>query len=435
MSFLLFLSIAAPEPVPPPPPRSQVIRMDAIELLALAEQASVKGDLATAERILQALTRDSDVKARSEARFRLARLAMLRGALSEAALLLRAVLDEQPQAQPVRLELARVLEAMGDDAGARRALREAQAGGLPPDVARVVDRYSQALRARKPFGASIELAFAPDTNVNRATRSETLGTVLGDFTLEDDARERSGIGLALRGQVYGRVPVAAKVNLLGRLSGTADLYREGEFNDLGIAVSAGPEVMSGSDRIALEGGSQWRWYGGAPYSQAYTLGANLLHPIGRTAQLRLSGTTAWITNRRNHLQSGQQYAATVSYERALSGRAGLGAAISIDRLALRDPGYSSTGGQVSVFAYREVGPVTAVASLAHGLTEADERLSLYPRRRSDRTWRASISATLRNLRVGQFAPFVRVTAERSASTVEVYDYRRLRGEVGVTRAF
>jgi len=194
-------------------------------------------------------------------------------------------------------------------------------------------------------------------------------------------------------------------------------------------------VMSGADRIALEGGTQWRWYGGAPYSQGFTLGANLLHPIGRTAQLRLSGTTAWITNRRIDLQSGQQYTATVSYERALSGRAGLGGAISIDRLALRDPGYSTTGGQISVFAYREVGPVTAVASLSHGRTEADERLSLYPRRRSDRTWRASISATLRNLRVGQFAPFVRLTAERSASTVEVYDYRRLRGEVGVTRAF
>lgn len=416
-------------------PAQQVVQMGAADLMTLAGRAERSGDLATAERALRALVQDGDVQVRSEARYRLARLVMRRGDLTGAALLLRAVLDEQPQAQPVRLELARVLEAMGDDAGARRALREVQAGGLPPDVARVVDRYSQALRARKPLGASFEMAFAPDTNINRATRSETLGTVLGDFALDEDARERSGIGLALRGQAYARLAVVDRINLLGRLSGTADLYRDGSFNDLGLAVSGGPELASGADRIALELGSQWRWYGGDAYSQATTLGANLLHPIGRTAQIRLSATTAWIANRRNALQSGRHYAATIGYERALSARAGAGAALTVDRQSLRDPGYASTGGQLSLFAYREFGPLTAVATLSHGRTEADERLSLYASRRSDRTWRGSLSATVRTLRVGQFAPFVRVIAERNASTVEVYDYRRLRGELGVTRAF
>ena len=70
---------------------------------------------------------------------------------------------------------------------------------------RLVDRYSAALRAQKPLGASFELAIAPDSNINRATRSDTLGTVLGDFTLNQDAQARSGVGLALRGQVYGRL--------------------------------------------------------------------------------------------------------------------------------------------------------------------------------------------------------------------------------------
>lgn len=54
--------------------------------------------------------------------------------------------------------MARALELIGDEAGARRALRKAQAGGLPTEVARFVDRYSAALRARKPFGASLEIA-------------------------------------------------------------------------------------------------------------------------------------------------------------------------------------------------------------------------------------------------------------------------------------
>ncbi len=64
-------------------------------------------------------------------------------------------------------------------------MRQAQAGGLPPEVARFVDRYSAALRDQKPLGASIDIAPAPDSNIDRATRSQTLGTVLGDFTFDE----------------------------------------------------------------------------------------------------------------------------------------------------------------------------------------------------------------------------------------------------------
>lgn len=435
LTLTLLLLAAAPQGVDPPASGRQVLKLNARDMLSFAAQAEQAGNLDTAEQALRALSHDGDVRVRSEARFRLARIAVRRGGLSEAAQLLRTILDEQPQAQPVRLELARVLAAMGDEAGARKALREAQAGGLPPDVARYVDRYSAALRARKPLGASIEVALAPDTNINRATRSETLGTVLGDFTLDEDARQRSGIGLALRGQVYARQPLGRAINLLARISGTADFYGASGFNDLGIAVSAGPEISSGADRLALEAGRQWRWYGGQPYSQATTLGANLLHPLGRTAQLRVAASTAWIANRRSDLQSGQQYTASIGYERALSARAGLGLTLSADRLALGDPGYSTAGGQLSLVVYRELGPVTAVAAVSHGRLDADARLLIYPRRRSDRSWRASLGGTFRNLRLGSFAPFVRVILERNESTVEVYDYRRLRTEFGITRAF
>ena len=76
--------------------------------------------------------------------------------------------------------------------------------GLPPAVARLVDRYSEALRAARPCGASLEIALAPDSNINRATRSDTLGTVLGDFDIDKDSKAKSGTGLSLHGQAYRR---------------------------------------------------------------------------------------------------------------------------------------------------------------------------------------------------------------------------------------
>lgn len=417
------------------PATRQTTTVSGEQLLDIANTARASGDDTTAEIAYRALFSDPSVEVRSEARFRLALMVLDQGRLPEAAVLLRAILDEQPNAQRVRLELARVLDQLGDEAGARRALREAQAGGLPPDVAQFVDRYSAALRAQRPLGSSIDIALAPDSNINRATRSDTLGTVLGDFVLDEDAQQRAGVGIALRGQGYARLPLGKNANLFGRISGSADLYRKGDFNDLGLAATFGPELRVGRDRMSIEAGRLWRWYGGDAYSRATTFSINYFHPLGRSAQLRGVASLAFVDNQLNSLQDGRTYSASLSFERALSGRAGIGSTISADRQALQDPGYSTWAGHASLFGYHEWGPVTLVATLGYGRLKADERLPLFPEVRSDQLYRVSLGATFRNLRVGTLAPFIRATYERNYSTAEIYDYRKMRTEFGVTRVF
>src|SRR5437868_3201283 len=170
--------------------------LSAAEMFSLADQARDRGNTAMAEKIYRAMFLDPSADIRLEARFRLAKLESKRGNLQKAAVLLRKIVDERPGAAPVRLELAQLLDRMGDKDGAWRQLRAAQAGGLPPAVARLVDRYSEALRAQRPFGASLEIALAPDSNINRATRSDTLGTVFGDFDISKDSQAKSGTGLS-----------------------------------------------------------------------------------------------------------------------------------------------------------------------------------------------------------------------------------------------
>ncbi len=410
-------------------------RISAAQMFALADVARARGDARTAEAAYRAMADDSSPEIRSEARFRLGMMLAGAGQLSEAALLFRRILDEQPRAQRVRLELARLLDLIGDEAGARKALREAQAGGLPPEVARLVDRYSAALRAQKPFGASFEFAVAPDSNINRATRADTLGTVLGDFTLGEDARQRSGVGAALRGQAYARLPLGETANLLARVSGRSDLYREKAYNDVALDIAVGPELRLGRDRLAAEAGATWRRFGGETYSTTANLALNYLHPLDPQSQLRATAAFAAIDNNRNSLQDGRGYTFSLTYERAYSSRFGVGASLAADRQALRDPGYSTRSGQLSVFGYRDVGAATLVGTLGYGRLEADERLIIYPRRRVDSSYRASLGATFRQLTIGDFAPLVRVTFERNRSSIELFDYRRLRTEFGITRAF
>lgn len=433
---ILFVPAGNAQAAESPAPYSlQPVSVSADQLLSIADRARNAGDSAMAEKAYRALFADPSVEVRSEARFRLAMMFVALRRFPEAAVLLREILDEQPGAQRVRLELAGVLELMGDEAGARRALREAQAGGLPPDVARLVDRYSAALRAQKPLGASIDIALAPDSNINRATRSDTLGTVLGDFDLDKDAKQQSGIGLALRGQGYARLQLGKGTNLFGRIAGSADLYRDGTFNDFSLAAAIGPELRVGADRLSLEAGGVWRWFGGQVYSQAWTVGLNYFHPLGRKAQLRGTASVAFVDNRLNQIQDGQTYSALLSYERAVSNRGGIGVTLSADRQALRDPGYSTWVGQATLFGYRELGPLTLVATLGYGRLKADERLLLFPETRTDRLYRASLGAEFRNFRIGTFAPLVRATFERNRSTTEINDFRRVRTEIGITRTF
>ena len=432
----LSLALAQPSAAQFQPPRvSRTARIAGSQLLAWAAGEERAGRPANAMQAYEALKGDPSAPIRAEARFRLALMAEQGGRLTLAATLFRQILDDQPAAAAVRLRLAGVLDRMGDEAGARRALREAQAGGLPPEVARLVDRWSAALRSRKPFGGSTEWAIAPDSNINRATGSDHVGTVIGDFDLNDDARRRSGIGLAWRGQGYARLGFGKDINLLTRLSGSANLYRDADYRDVSLALSSGPELALGRDRLTIEAQAVARNYGGQPYSRSLGMGVTLLHPMGQRAQLRLTGSLARTANRRNAQQSGTEMAGSMTYERALSERMGISATLSGQRQSLRSDAYSLTGGAIDLLAYREVGATTWFVSAGAGRVRADERLALFPDKREDRSLRAGLGVTFRQLTFQGFAPLARFSIERNRSSVDIYAYQRHRFELGVTRAF
>ena len=411
------------------------VHVSAGQLFQIAEAALANGDQATAERAYDALIADPSQEVRLEARFRLAMLEGKRGNLTRAATLLRQVLDHRPEAAPVRLELASLLDRMGDKDGAWRQVRAAQAGGLPQPVVRIVDRYSEALRAQRPSGTSLEIALAPDSNINRATRSDTLGTVLGDFEIGDDGKAKSGTGLSLHAQTYRRISLNNDASLLMSLSGTADLYRQRDFNDIAADLAIGAEVGLGRDRLQMEVGLSQRWFGQKPFLRSGRVVATFSHPLGSRTLLRLSGSAAKVDNQFNSLQDGRTFSAQVGIERALTATLGIAASGGIDRQRLKEPAYSTTGWRGRLTGWRDMGRVTLTAAVDLGRLEADERLLLFPRKRVDRYSRLSFGATFRQLQWRGFAPVARVSFERNKSRVEFYDYRRTRTEVGIARAF
>ena len=411
------------------------ITVTAAQLFEVARAAADKGEAATAERAYEALIQDPSQEVRLEARFRLAMLEGKRSNLTRSATLLRQVIDQRPDAARVRLELASVLDRMGDKDGAWRQVRAIHAGALPADVARLVDRYSEALRAQRPAGTSIEFALAPDSNINRATRADRLGTVLGDFEIADEGKARSGTGVALSGQTYRRVPLRDDVSVLIRASGFANLYRQSRFNDIAADLAIGPEINLKRDRIQLELGATQRWFGQKPFLRSIRAAATLSHQIGSRTMLRLSGSASRIDNQQNDLQDGRGFSGQIGLEHALTRTTGFALSVSADRQSLREPAYSTTGWRAGVVGWRDLGRMTLTLGAEVGRLKADERLALLPERREDRYSRLSLGATFRQFNWRGFAPLLRLSRERNRSNVAFYDYRRTRTEIGVTRAF
>jgi hypothetical protein len=229
--------------------------------------------------------------------------------------------------------------------------------------------------------------------------------------------------------------VSNAADLLVRASASGDFYREHEFDDWALSLQAGPEFALGTDRLTLSAGPSWRWYGTDPYSLALGGSASWRHPFGKRAELRIEGGYAHVDNRFNALQDADEFSLSAALDRAFTARSGGGVQLYASREAARDPGWSTTTGGVSAYAFRELGRTTIVASLGYSHLEADERLFFYPRRRIDDRVTASLAGTFRSLSVGSFAPLARLRWERNRSTLEIYDFRRITVELGITSAF
>lgn len=416
-------------------PRVRVEGLDAVDLFDMADEARAASRVDDAVVLYDALSRDPDAEIRAEARFRKGLMLADAGRLADAALSFRALLDEKPDSIPARLELARMLALIGDEAAARRELRQVQAAGLPPDVAATVDQFARALRSPKRIGGSVEFGILPDSNINRATSARTLDTVIAPLTLDDDARAKSGLGAKLGGQAFARIALRPDLAVLPRVAGSADLYGGGAFDDISGSALIGLEWQRTRSRWSPSFGQTWRWYGGEAYARTLTASLDWLRILGPRSQLVVSASAGRANYLRNDLQDGGLFDLNASVERALDARSGAAVTLSANRQTARDPGYATVSGGITLLTWREVAGSTLFASTSIRRTEGDARLFLFPERRREWLLSARAGATVRPLAVAGFAPVVRVSFERNSSTVGIYDYRRIAGEFGVVRAF
>ena len=409
--------------------------LTASQMFNLADQMQARGRFEDAEIVLETLTRNVNIDVRSEARFRLGLLHERRGDWNGAAHAYRAVLEERPFAVPVRLELARVLAAMGDEAGARRQLRMATSSGLPENVVRAVNQFQSALRSRKKLGLSVEVGFAPDSNVNRAQGHSSIDIGSVPFELSSDAAAQSGVGVTARGQGYWRPQIGRDLNALITFNVDADLYRKHEFDDVFAFLTAGPEFQLGQSRVRISSLIGQRWFGLEPYSTSYGATLNVLRSLGAISQIQLDAAVIRNDHKVNRSLSGVTASGTLRYGRAISPRLSGRITLRGDRKSAGDPAFAtwSAGGELLIA--RETGPATLYGRAGYYRTWADEAFSFPPARRQDNLFDIEAGMVMSRLSIWGSAPVVRLHWTRSSSPVFFYDFERTRLEFAFTRDF
>ena len=429
------LAIIAPSPASDPCASLQNCRQaTAAQLFDLADKLFAAGDLADAEEVLVALTQDPHPELRAEARFRLAALREKRGNLDGAVAALRELLAEQPEANPARLELSRILAKQGHSGAAQRELERAREVGLPPDVARTVGRFATLLSATKRRGASIEMTAGPDSNVNRSTGSSLIDTVIAPFELSPDARRQAGVGVSVGAQAYSRDRIG-KMSLLSRVGAHADLYADkGRFNDIQLYGGSGPEFETELGRIRPAVTFEKRWYGQRAYSSGIGGALSLTKIMSPASQIEFDGSVVRQAIHHNAFLDGTRYAASATWDRMLSEgttlRLNLRGAILDARS--RPESLHQAGGEAILA--RDLGWGHAFGDVSYTKTHGLEDIALFGKTRDDD--RVDLSAGFVARRRGSgFAPLARLSYTRSWSNIALYDYSRVRLDLGLTRDF
>jgi tetratricopeptide (TPR) repeat protein len=415
-------------------PSQQCVQATAAQMFALADKLYAEGDAEAAAGILRALTQDIHPEFRAEARFRLAVVREKLGDLAGAAQALRDLLAEQPDANPARLELGRILARMGDAAGAKAEFAQAEAAGLPPEVEQNVRRLASALRTTRKRGATIEFSIGPDSNVNRSTTSPFIDTIIAPFELDADARRQSALAYSFSARGFSRDRLG-KVTLLTNAAFRADLSTKPRFNDVQLALDSGPEARFGKVRLRPSALLEKRWYGGDPYSTGAGGQVELFAQLGPRSQLGVSGSRVRQDIAKNNGQDGWRTALNADLTQSLGAGMILRGSFRYGALDARTQPESLRQTGAGLLLVRERRSVTVFGELDYTRTRGIEPLFLFGKRRSDDRWDVVAGAIFNRANIAGFSPLVRLTHSDSRANIVLYDYRRTRLDVGFTRSF
>ena len=371
-----------------------------------------------------------------QARFLKGMIAVARSDPRQAIGEFRAILIDQPDATRVRLELARAFFLAKDYGNALRQFQFALADKPPEAVQSNIRQYLAAIRQAKSLSYTVSFAVAPDSNLNGGSSAREVTLYGLPFDLTEDARQRSGVGLAIEAGGEWAPQIGAGKPLRVGVNGQRREYKGSDFDDMTVAGYAGPRIITGKWDLSLLGTGYRRWHGSRPYSKSF--GARLDTTYFATPRIGISTAVALqsVRYREQPQRDGRLASISSSAYYALTSSSAVTLKAGASREKARLDAYSNRSGFIAAGYFREF-PMGFSAYVEPSLSIAryDEALGAFGRKRSDTTQSVTLTLLNRHIVLNRFTPRVAYTYTRQKSSIPLYEFTRSRVELGFTTSF
>ncbi|MDD9992358.1 MAG: surface lipoprotein assembly modifier [Rhodospirillales bacterium] len=367
----------------------------------------------------------------------------------------RAILVKRPELVRVRLELARAFFLKREDRLARRHFEQVLAGNPPAGVALNVNRFLNAIRARKRWSLRVGAALAPDTNIGAGSAERVVyipfGGQLLPFRRDQEELTTSGIGLsAWLGGEY-QLPLGEDRTGPGesrwRLRVGGDIarkeYRASRFDRMTIAGHVGPRWLIGrGSEVSLLLTGLHEWTGsGVEQPSHYDVGGRIEGRHRLTFRTTLFAQVSRAERRydRESMRDGPITGVTLGTQWVASPTVRVDAAMGWgrERPELERWRNTSRWGRIGVLA---VLPWGFTVGGSGALRWTDWERGWFPfvldgGERKDLTRTLRLFAHNRALTVQGFSPQISVTQDIRTSNAQLHDYERILGELRFVRLF
>lgn len=348
----------------------------------------------------------------------------------------RDILAAEPNRERVRLELARAFFLAADYENAERNFRFARAGDLSPEVKANIDQYLAAILRLKHWSYDVGLALAQDTNVNGATNVHRVDIYGLPFTLSDDARQKSGAGIAI--DVGGEWSPLLSDNVKAKLGGHVHRLEYGgsAFDDMTISTYAGPQFLLPRWQIDTLITGFRRWYGNMPYNQGIGGRAAAAFALLSDVQLGSAFDVQAVSYRVIPGQDGTVVSGSLdaTYTISPSSLVRLLGGVGFQSARLR--ALASGTRWIALDFYQDL-PWGFSANIepAFSWTRYDAPIPAFGVTRDDHLWAARLDLLNRRIEYRGFAPRLSFIYTSQSSTISLYRYSRLQVQLGLTRQF
>lgn len=361
-------------------------------------------------------------------------IALRDGDTAQAIGIFRGLLATDPTLIRVRLELAQAL-FLGRDFDAARYHFEIALGerSLPSTARSNILGHLRRIAAQTSH-FSVTAMLVPDTNATQATRVDQIDILGRTYTLNEDAKARKAIGLALFVQARHAFGVEHRSFIRSAIEHRDYPGSRADFS-YGHATT-GHSVFAGRSVWQAEAGPHAAVYQGTRLYGGWL--AQLSHARPLAEHILMAQSLSWrsLSYPRFDYLSGGQLWLTHDVRYGLSNESALAGTFSFGEHRAREAPYSYRAIEWRIGYLHELrGGMIAAARVAGTRFEYRAASPLFGQTRHDRQIRLEFDATLRNWSVFGFAPRLLLSHTDNRSNLALYGYRRTYYGIGATREF